>query len=104
MGISLPSSQVCEDEIKLTYVDGTKYMLVSLVRKLVLLFSRPFPFTIFLVLFWSLDQDWPGDHLPRSYPLKTRRQTHSMQFLSSPTPSMKGAGTVLKHIILVLGI
>ena len=65
MGISLPCSWICDNKIKLTYIDGTKYMSISLVIKLILLFSWPSPFTTFLVLFWFLDQDWPGGF---SYP------------------------------------
>lgn len=80
MGISLPSPQVCVDEIKLTFVDGNKQMFIVL--KLVLLVYLPFSFTTFLILFWFLEQDCPGVSSWPDITHEDKEGIHPVKFLS----------------------
>lgn len=91
MVTSLPSPQVCENEIKLTYVDGTKGMFVSCVILLTIFF--------FLLFSWyycdSLIMTALWDHLSQILSMKVRKGSHPRQFCSGPIPSRKEVGSVI---------
>lgn len=77
MVLSLPRPQICENEMKSTYVDDTKYMLISLVTELVQLVFLPFSWGYFD----SLTKIALWGHLRQILSMKIRKGTHPRLYL-----------------------